>query len=108
MAPAIDGCVGADDGIDTTRIKTHCRPPRRSLRRERTEGVDLTRAAFGFHDLARTNHAAGGGWQEKRQVVDLIVNIRSAVDIRMTVRPIQLACVNHETNELFFDNAESS
>ena len=78
----------------------------RPLRRQRSEGVDLAPAAFGPDDPARAHDARDAGCAQVRRHVDL--RRRSASGDRAT------ACrcgpfanmVNHETNELFFDNLE--
>ena len=58
-------------GTDTTRIKTTAVQARRPLRRQRTEGVDLARPAFGPDDPARAHDAARRGAQALGGDVDL-------------------------------------
>ena len=98
------GVTEPTTGTDTTKIKTTA-VPRRPLRDQRPEGLDLARAALRPDDPAGAHHAAGSGDAQVRGHVDLPVDLHHAIKHGMTVRPIP-NMVNHETNELFFDNLE--
>ena len=56
-APAVDGRHRADHGHRHDEDPHERRAPRRPLRRQRPEGVDLARAALRPHDPARANDA---------------------------------------------------
>ena len=100
------GVTEPSTGTDTTKIKTTAVQQGRPLRRQRPEGVDLARAALRPDDPAGAHHAAGRGDEEVRGHVDLHRRpARGRSATASTVRPIP-NMVNHETNELFFENLE--
>ena len=100
------GVTEPTTGTDTTKIKTTAVQQGRPLRRQRPEGLDLARAALRPDDPAGAHHAAGRGGKKKSKACrssSSTCTRRSAHG--MTVRPIA-NMVNHETNELFFENLE--
>ena len=93
-------------GTDTTKIKTTAVTQGRPLRRQRPEGLDLARAALRPDDPARAHHAARGGRRGSPKACRSSSSICARpIGKGITVRPIP-NMVNHETNELFFDNLE--
>ncbi len=91
-------------GTDTTRIRTFAAQGRRSLRRERPEGLDLARPALRSDAAAGANDAAAERGEEVGGAVGL-PRRAAAAPKGMSVRPIR-NMVNHETNEVFFDDFE--
>ncbi len=93
-------------GTDTTEHQDRQPSKRRPLCRQRPESLDQPRAALGSDDPARAHHAARPSEKEVAKACRSSSSIiRQAIGAGMTVRPIP-NMVNHETNELFFDNLE--
>ncbi len=100
------GVTEPDAGTRHHRHQDLRRAPRRPLRGERPEGVDLARPALGPHDPARAHHAARAGGEEAREGLSIfLVDLRAAIGNGLRVAPIA-NMVNHETNELFFEELE--
>jgi hypothetical protein len=99
------GVTEPTTGTDTTKIKTTAVKQGRPLRGQRPEGLDLAHPAFRPDDPAGAHHAAGRGEEEVRRHVDL--HRRPARGHRQGADgAADPNMVNHETNELFFDNLE--
>lgn len=98
------GVTEPTTGTDTTKIKTTA-APRRPLCHQRPEGLDLAGAAFRPDDPAGAHHAAGPVTRKSEGMSIFLVDLHEAVKHGMSIRPIP-NMVNHETNELFFDNLE--
>jgi acyl-CoA dehydrogenase len=106
-APAVDGRDRADHRHRHHQDQDHRGEEGRPLRRQRPEGLDLARAALGPDDPAGAHHAAGRGASEEdpRACRSSWSTCAIGREERLTVRPIR-NMVNHETNELFFENLE--
>jgi acyl-CoA dehydrogenase len=93
-------------GTDTTKIKTVAREEGRPLGRQRPEGLDLAGAALRPDDPAGAHHAARRGEEE----VGRACRSSSSTCARRSARASRCGrsanMVNHETNELFFENLE--
>jgi acyl-CoA dehydrogenase len=99
------GVTEPTTGSDTTKLKTTAGEEGRPLGHQRPEGLDLAHPAQRHDDPAGAHHAAGRGAEALRGHELFLVDLQEAIGNGLTVRPI-LNMVNHETNELFFDNLE--
>ena len=104
-APAIDGRHGADHRYRHHQDQDHRRAARATSTSSMARSVDLAGAAFRPDDSVGTHHAVGRSHAQIRRHVDLLIDLREAIGKGLTVQPIA-NMVNHETNELFFDNLE--
>jgi acyl-CoA dehydrogenase len=99
------GVTEPGTGTDTTRIRTTAvRKGDRYVVNGQKVWISRVQHSDWMILLARTTPLAEVTTKSEGMSI-FMVDLRQAVDAGMTVRPI-LNMVNHETNELFFDNLE--
>ncbi|SOE90696.1 Acyl-CoA dehydrogenase, partial [Burkholderia sp. YR290] len=99
------GVTEPTTGTDTTKLKTTAVRQGDPVRHQRTEGLDFACPALRSDDPAGPHHTSDKVAKKSEGMSIFLVDLREAVGHGMTVRPIP-NMVNHETNELFFDNLE--